>query len=147
MQKEVRAYCIISVISDSLQPYGPTLQTVDARFLCPWDSPGKNTGVGCHFLLQGIFPIQGSNSCLLMSSALWGGFLTTRANWKAAKRRSRWETPIFRRKEVVLYTLTSTFFFFQLGYLGKTFHIYRAVFSSANSRLEEFHKSLCHYLV
>ena len=27
----------------------------------PWDSPGKNTGVGCHFLLQGIFPIQGLN--------------------------------------------------------------------------------------
>ena len=33
-----------------------TLWTV-AR-LCPWDSPGKNTGVGCHFLLQGIFPTQ-----------------------------------------------------------------------------------------
>ena len=29
--------------------------------LCPWDSPGKNTGVGCHFLLQGIFPNQGLN--------------------------------------------------------------------------------------
>ena len=28
---------------------------------CPWDSPGKNTEVGCHFLLQGIFPPQGSN--------------------------------------------------------------------------------------
>ena len=27
----------------------------------PWNSPGKNTGVGCHFLFQGIFPIQGSN--------------------------------------------------------------------------------------
>ena len=27
--------------------------------LCPWDSPGKNTGVGCHALLQGIFPTQG----------------------------------------------------------------------------------------
>ena len=26
------------------------------RLLCPWDSPGKNTGVGCHFLLQGIIP-------------------------------------------------------------------------------------------
>ena len=26
-----------------------------ARLLCPWDFPGKNTGVGCHFLLQGIF--------------------------------------------------------------------------------------------
>ena len=31
------------------------------RLLCPWDSPGKNTGVGCHFLLQGIFPTQGLN--------------------------------------------------------------------------------------
>ena len=31
----------------------------------PWDSPGKNTGVGSHFLLQGIFPIQGSNLGLL----------------------------------------------------------------------------------
>ena len=29
--------------------------------LCPWDFPGKSTGVGCHFLLQGIFPTQGSN--------------------------------------------------------------------------------------
>ena len=27
----------------------------------PWDSPGKSTGVGCHFLFQGIFPTQGSN--------------------------------------------------------------------------------------
>jgi len=35
------------------------------RLLCPWDSPGKNTGVGCHFLLQGIFSTQGSNPGLL----------------------------------------------------------------------------------
>ena len=33
--------------------------------LCPWDSPGKNTGVGCSALFQGIFPTQGSNPCLL----------------------------------------------------------------------------------
>ena len=33
--------------------------------LCPWDSPGKNTGVGCCALLQGIFLTQGSNPCLL----------------------------------------------------------------------------------
>ena len=32
-----------------------------ARLLCPWDFPGKNTGVGCHFLLQRVFPTQGSN--------------------------------------------------------------------------------------
>ena len=31
----------------------------------PWDFPGKNTGVGCHFLLQGIVPIPGLNSRLL----------------------------------------------------------------------------------
>ena len=31
----------------------------------PWDSPGRNTAVGCHFFLQGIFPTQGSNLCLL----------------------------------------------------------------------------------
>ena len=36
-----------------------------ARLLCPWNYPGKNTGVGCHFLLNGIFLIQGSNPCLL----------------------------------------------------------------------------------
>ena len=33
-----------------------------ARLLCLWSSPGKNTGGDCHFLLQGIFPTQGSNS-------------------------------------------------------------------------------------
>ena len=35
------------------------------RLLCPWDFPGKNTGVGCHFSLQRIFPTQGSNPHLL----------------------------------------------------------------------------------
>ena len=41
--------------------------TVATRLLCPWDFPGKSTGVGCHFLLQGIFPTQGSNpgSCIV----------------------------------------------------------------------------------
>ena len=46
----------------------PTLATpwtIALQVLCPWDSPGKNTGVGCHFLLQGIFPTQGSNPGLL----------------------------------------------------------------------------------
>ena len=35
------------------------------RFLCPWDFPGKNTGVGCHFLLQRSFSTQGSSPCFL----------------------------------------------------------------------------------
>ena len=33
--------------------------------LCPWHSPGKNARVGCHALLQGIFPTQGSNLSLV----------------------------------------------------------------------------------
>ena len=36
------------------------------RFLCPWNFPGKNTGVRCHFLLQGIFQNQGSNHLLCL---------------------------------------------------------------------------------
>ena len=50
----------LSVVSDSLRPHG--LQPT--RFLCPWNSPGKNTGVGCHSLLQGVFPIQALNPSL-----------------------------------------------------------------------------------
>ena len=38
-----------SVVSDSLRPQG----LLPTRLLCLWDFPGKNTGVGCHFLLQG----------------------------------------------------------------------------------------------
>ena len=38
-----------------------TMDCSPTRLLRPWDSSGKNTGVGCHFLLQGIFPTQGSN--------------------------------------------------------------------------------------
>ena len=51
------------------------------RLLCPWDSPGKNTGVGCHFLLQGIFPDPGIEPVSLMSPALAIGFFTTSATW------------------------------------------------------------------
>ena len=50
-----------SVVSNSFRPHG--LQPT--RLLCPWDSPGKNTGVGCRSLLQGIFLTQGSNPSLL----------------------------------------------------------------------------------
>ena len=43
---------------------------MSASILCPRDSPGKNTGVGCHFLLQGIFLTQGSNLGLLYCSQI-----------------------------------------------------------------------------
>ena len=46
---------VCSAVSNSLRPYG----FLPARLLCPWDFPGKNAGVGCHFLLQGVFLTQG----------------------------------------------------------------------------------------
>ena len=55
--------CVLSRFSHV--PVFATPWTVAARFLCPWDSPGKNTGVGCCALLQGIFPSQGLNPYLL----------------------------------------------------------------------------------
>ena len=48
--------CVCSAMSDSLQPCG----LKPASFLLPWDFPGKDTGLGCHFLLQRIFLTWGS---------------------------------------------------------------------------------------
>ena len=47
------ALCAHSVMSNFLQLCGLW------PILCPWDSPGKNTGAGCRFLFQEIFPTQG----------------------------------------------------------------------------------------
>ena len=57
------------------------------RLLCPWDFSSKNTRVGCHFVLQGIFPTQASNShflCLLQECR----FFTTGAPWEKGTSRS-----------------------------------------------------------
>ena len=85
-------------MSDSLQLHG----VQPAGLLCPWDSPGKNTGMGCHALLQGIFPTQGiksgspslqadslpselpgkpKNTGVGSLSLLQGIFLTQESNW------------------------------------------------------------------
>ena len=70
-----------SVTSASVTPW-----TVARSLLCPWRFPGKNTGVGCHALLQGIFPTQGLNLYLFMSPASAGGFFTTGATWEACQK-------------------------------------------------------------
>ena len=53
--------CVCALSCVSLRPHvlWPT------RLFCLWDFPGKNIGLGCHFLLQGIFLTQGSNPHLL----------------------------------------------------------------------------------
>ena len=49
--------------------------TVALQALYPWDFPGKNTGLGCHFLLQGKFPDPGIKLASLVSPALASRFL------------------------------------------------------------------------
>ena len=60
--------CVLSHFScvDSLPTHGLLL----ARLLCPWDFPGKNTGVGCHLLLQGNLPDPGIEPTSPVSPAL-----------------------------------------------------------------------------
>ena len=65
-------YCSLFRRADSLRPHG--LQP--ARLLWPRDSPGKNTGVGCHFLLQGNIPDPGIESTSPVSPAMAGGSLS-----------------------------------------------------------------------
>ena len=59
----VKACCLWLVTQSypALRPH----RLQPARLLCPWEPPGKNTRVGCHALLQGIFPTQGLNPGLL----------------------------------------------------------------------------------
>ena len=52
--------CAHSVMSTLCDPWTVALQVPLSR-----DFPGKDTGIGCHFLLQGIFPTEGLNPCLL----------------------------------------------------------------------------------
>ena len=55
--RSLRAACqVASVVSDSVRPR----RLQPTRLLRPWDSPGKNTGVGCHFLLQSLRAAQGN---------------------------------------------------------------------------------------
>ena len=73
-------YCAMlsrSVVSDSFE----TPWTVHPRLLCPWNSPVKNIGVGCHALLQGICPIQGLNPGLLHCRQIFFFSFTIRAKY------------------------------------------------------------------
>ena len=64
---------VASVVCNSLWPPEWTVACQ-----APWDCPGKNTGVGCHALLQGLFPTQGSNPHLLHLLYWQGGRFFTR---------------------------------------------------------------------
>ena len=111
MSLEMRACQVASVASDSLQPYG--LQPV--RLLCPWDSPGKNTGVGCPAFPQGIFLTDpGIERVSLTSPAMVGGFFLPLAPpgkphnqlWGNTKLKSQCDIFIHAPKWLILKKLT-----------------------------------------
>ena len=60
------------IVSDCLQPH----RLFPAKLLCPWNFLGKNTGVGCRFLFQGIFPPR-DQTCVSYISCIAGRFFTT----------------------------------------------------------------------
>ena len=71
-------------MSHSLQPHGLQL----AMLLCPWNFPGKHTGVGCHTLFRGIFSTQDRTRVSFIScTGRW--IFTTSATWEAWDEQSR----------------------------------------------------------
>ena len=114
-------------MSDSLQPHG--LQST--WFLCPWNSPGKKTGLGSHSLLQGIFTIQGLNPGLLHCT--WILYhLSHKGSPFVSKDlvnllRTSWWYDLFNFKETLLGKLSEKFilllqlFFFQIPLITQTF--------------------------
>ena len=69
---------VASVLSDSLGAYG----LLPPRCLCPWDSPGKNTGVSCYAFLQGSSRTR-DRTLISWVSCIAGGFFTQWATWEA----------------------------------------------------------------
>ena len=72
--------------------------------LCLWNSPGKNTGVDCHALLQGIFPTQGSNTCLLRPLHWQAAFLSPAPPGKP-KRVRRAPQVVSRKQDYIYYSI------------------------------------------
>ena len=82
---------VTSVVSDSVRPH----RQQPTRLPCPWDSPGKNTGVGCHFLLQCMKvkseskvtqscpTLQDPTDCSLPGSSVHGIIQATVLEWGA----------------------------------------------------------------
>ena len=75
--------CLCAMSLQSCPTLCNSMDVEPGRLLCPWDSPDKSTGGGCHALLQGIFPNQGMNPRLLSLLHWQIGFFTTSATWEA----------------------------------------------------------------
>ena len=104
-----------SVVSDSLRPHGPP-----SRLLCPWNSPGKNTGASCHSLLQGIFPTQ-DGSRISCTPTLAGRLFTTVPPGKSIEGRGGMNLD-HGGMRMTLTSFTKSSLFPKAKFLGLLFH-------------------------
>ena len=95
--------CVLSrsLLSDSLQPYGP----LPAWFRCPWDFPGKKTQVGCPCPPPGELPHPGIEPKSLMFLAFADGFFITGATWDTFSLSSESEFLMKKVKKKIHYHL------------------------------------------
>ena len=105
-------------MSDSVQPH----RRQPARLRCPWDSPGKNTGVGCHFLLQCIKVKSESEvtqscptlrdpvDCILPGSSVHGIFQARVLEWAAVA----FSSFLARKSNFLFYFIFDVFTYFIL---------------------------------
>ena len=100
---------VLSRFSLTVRPYG----LEPARLLCPWDSPGKDTGVCCHALLQWNLPNSGIEPTSFIAPALAGGFFIISITWEASGSST---SPIF----TILLTTYSFSFLFVVSCLHKS---------------------------
>ena len=106
--------CVLSCVRLFTTPL-----TVDARFLCLWNFPGKNTGVGCHFLLQGVFLTQES-TCLPCVSCVGRQILY---HWAIGQEIFRSSTFL---SFVLFYLLTKCFIFHSVHLVLEFIHVLEA---------------------
>ena len=97
-----------SVMSDSVRPH----RWQPTRLPCPWDSPGKNTGVGCHFLLQCMkvksevsqlcLTVSDPMDCSLPGSSAHGILQARVVEWVAIAFSTPWSSWVYSRTARIL---------------------------------------------
>ena len=129
-------------MSDSRETNGPQ----PARFLCPWDFPGENSGMGCHAFLQAIFPTLGLNPHLLHLLRWQVGSLPLAPPGKPGLQWSH-KYPITESTTIlcaVLESLTTCVLGFILFWLEWAFHQYMSIQTSLLLRTKRVLSSLLH---
>ena len=127
------AAAVASVVSYSVPPH----RGQPTRLLCPWDSPGKNTGVGCHFLLQcmkvkserevaqSCLTLSDPMDCSLPGSAVHGIFQARVLQWGGIKLRLVNYGPLAKSGLLLVFKLYCNIYNDRKNYMESTLFRYR----------------------